>query len=200
MMNETPNEGSHTVSRPSLLGPFGMIGKEVWRFSIFLFSNLFFGLLGVYVALLIPVFVAAHSVESQFVASLRTGGLYTFTIALLSSTAVLLLQGQAQTNPFEQIRRWKISAVCFVIALVIVLGLGAGMQAFIEATNIVSPKSAFIFQIAFFCIGVVAAIYCFLLAIYEEDLDDFASTETAKREQLVNKANSADSDGRGIEI
>ena len=74
------------------------------------------------------------------------------------------------------------------------------MQAWLEATHAAPPDSANTFQSLLFCIGVTVSFYCFLVAIYEEELDDFAASDSAKRDELARGATTADSDGRGIAV
>jgi hypothetical protein len=181
--------------------PLKMLKKRRWRSFMFLFPNLALGPLGVYLALLMPVFSDSYSLHGQFEESLKTGALYTFAIAFLASTLALLLQGQSPRS-VEHVWRWKTTAIMLVFALVIASGVCAGLQqaAFGGSTNTVPSFAADSLQVVLCLLCVVAAVYSFLLAIYEEDLDDFAAEEAKKREELVDRAKTADSDGRGIEL
>jgi hypothetical protein len=179
--------------------PLRMFRKELWRCGLFLVVNLVFGLLSFYVALLVPIFSPSHNFSDQFLSSLSGGALYTFAIALLSSNAVFLLQGQSK-RAIEHVRKWKISAVAIALLLVGFMGVLAGMQAWADALKQPSSALAIGLQIFITLIGVAIAIYCFLLAIYEEDLDDFAAKESVKRQELSQKSKATDSDGRGIEV
>jgi hypothetical protein len=183
----------------SLFAPLGMITKRFSRCFRFLFLNLIFGLLGVYVALLAPIFFANYSFAGQIDASLKAGDFYTFTIAFLSSTAVLLLESQPR-HPDAGVARLKPTLVLIILALVVFSAIGAVMQAWLAATQAPQATSAHIFQSRLFWVGVIVAFYCFLVAIYEEELDDFASADNARRKELALGASSADSDGRGIEV
>lgn len=183
----------------ALFAPLGMITKRFSRCFRFLFLNLIFGLLGVYVALLAPIFFADYSFTGQFDASLKAGDFYTFTIAFLSSTAVLLLESQPR-HPDADVARLKPTLVLIILALVVFSAVGAVMQVWLATTQAPQAPSAHVFQSRLFWVGVVVAFYCFLVAIYEEELDDFASADNARREELARHASSADSDGRGIAV
>ena len=184
---------------PSIAEPLRMARKEFWRVGLFLGVNLFSGLLGVYVALLIPIYSDAHTLESQFLATLKSGAFYAFAITLLSSNVVFLLQGQSK-RAFEHVRRWKISAVAIAFGLVLLIAIPAGMQAWADANKQVSSYSANFLQVLLTLLGMMVAIYCFLLAIYEEELDDFAATESVKVQELAEKSRTTADDGRGIQI
>src|SRR5688572_6819423 len=90
----------------SISEPLRMFRKEFSRCTIFVCVNLFLGLLSFYVALLIPIYSPSHTFSAQFLSSLSAGTLYTFAIALLSSNAIVLLQGRSK-SPAEHIRQWK---------------------------------------------------------------------------------------------
>lgn len=183
----------------SLVAPLGMTTKRFSRCFRFLFLNLIFGLLGVYVALLAPFFFANYSFAAQLDASLKAGDFYTFTIAFLSSTAVLLLESQPR-HPDAGVARLKPTLVLIILALVVFSAVGAVMQVWLATTQAPPAASAPIFQTRLFWVGVAVAFYCFLVAIYEEELDDFASEDNARRAELTRHASSADSDGRGIAV
>jgi hypothetical protein len=152
----------------------------------------------VYLALLIPLFSTSYSFDAQFGASLKSGALYTFTLAFLVSTAAYLLQGQSR-QIVEHVRRWKAVVIVIVFVLVVVTGVCAGLQqAFGGTPGSPSRRSADWLQILLCVVGVAAAIYSFLLAIYEVELDDFAAKEAKMRDNLASRARTADSDGRGI--
>jgi len=194
--------GSSTLKVPpavaALAAPLTMVTKRAGRCFRFLFLNLIFGLLGVYVLLLVPIFFADHTFHAQFQASLRSGAFYTFTIAFLSSTALLLLESQPRQP--DAVGKLKPTLQLIVLALVAFSAIGAAMQAWLEATHAAPPDSANTFQSLLFCIGVTVSFYCFLVAIYEEELDDFAASDSAKRDELARGATTADSDGRGIAV
>jgi hypothetical protein len=183
----------------ALTAPLSMITKRFSRCFRFLFLNLIFGLLGVYVALLAPIFFADSSFGAQFEASLRAGAFYTFTIAFLSSTAVLLLESRPR-RPDEEVARLKPTLVLIVLALVVFSAIGAVMQTWLEAAHTARAASAYAFQSRLFGAGVAISFYCFLVAIYEEELDDFAVSDTARREDLARGASSVSSDDRGIAV
>jgi hypothetical protein len=183
----------------ALVAPLGMITKRFSKCFRFLFLNLVFGLLGVYVALLAPIFFASYSFDVQLDASLKAGAFYTFTIAFLSSTAVLLLESQPR-HPDEGVARLKPTLVLIILALVVFAAVGAVMQIWLATTQAAQAPSALVFQERLFWAGVAVAFYCFLVAIYEEELDDFAAADNARRAELARDASSADSDGRGIAV
>jgi hypothetical protein len=185
--------------------PFTMVRKRFSQCLRFLFLNLVFGLLGVNVALLVPIFFVSYSFPAQFEASLRAGAFYTFTIAFLSSTAVLLLESQPR-RPDTLVAQLKPTLVLIVLALVVFSAIGAVMQMWLESSRTpsnlssLSSASAYAFQTRLFWAGVVVSFYCFLVATYEEDLDDFAAADDARRSELNRGASAADSDGRGISV
>jgi hypothetical protein len=162
------------------------------------------GLLGVLAAIFVPIFDAARSFGNEFIANLRTGGLYTFTIAFLTSSAALLYEAKAKIVADEQIKGWKQLALTLAVALVAVMATLAGMQAFSEAATsepkVFSLTLKDCMQIMLFLIGVLLAIYSFLLASYEEELDDFAESADEARDDLKEKAESATDDGRGMRV
>jgi hypothetical protein len=183
----------------ALTAPLTMIGKQFSRCFRFLLLNLIFGLMGVYVALLAPIFFADSSFSSQFEASLRAGAFYTFTIAFLSSTAVLLLESTPR-SPDKWVARLKPTLVLIVLAMVVFSTIGAVMQTWLEATHATRAASAYTFQYRLFAAGAAISFYCFLVAIYEEELDNFAASDTARREDLARDASSVSSDDRGIAV
>jgi hypothetical protein len=182
----------------ALWAPLTMVIKRTARCFRFLFLNLIFGLLGVYVLLLVPVFFVGHTLHAQFEASLRAGAFFTFTIAFLSSTALLLLESQPRAPSAVAVLKPTLGLIA--LALVAFSAIGAAMQAWLEATHVVAPVSAYNFQQVLFWLGVAVSFYCFLVAIYEEELDDFAATDNQRRTQLARDATSADSDGRGMAV
>lgn len=190
----------------ALTAPLTMVRKQFSRCFRFLLLNLIFGLMGVYVALLAPIFFADFSFASQFEASLRAGAFYTFTIAFytftiafLSSTAVLLLESTPR-SPDKWVARLKPTLVLIVLALVVFSTIGAVMQTWLEATHAARATSAYTFQYRLFAAGAAISFYCFLVAIYEEELDNFAASDTARREDLARDASSVSSDDRGIAV
>jgi hypothetical protein len=183
----------------ALTAPLTMIRKQFSRCFRFLLLNLIFGLMGVYVALLAPIFFADSSFSSQFEASLRAGAFYTFTIAFLSSTAVLLLESTPR-SPDKWVARLKPTLVLIVLAMVVFSTIGAVMQTWLEATHATRAASAYTFQYRLFAAGAAISFYCFLVAIYEEELDNFAASDTARREDLARDASSVSSDDRGIAV
>ena len=186
-------------SLTALWKPLTMLFKRFGRCFRFLFLNLVFGLLGVYVLLLVPVFVADHSFVQEWESSLRSGALYTFTIALLSSTALLLLESQPR-QPDKHIARLKPTLVLIALALVTFSAIGAAMQVWLDSSKASPAGSAFRFQSWLFYAGVIVSLYCFLVAIYEEELDDYLNSDNARRDQLAEEASSAQSDGRGMAV
>src|SRR5438094_4776863 len=133
--------GSSTLKVPpavaALAAPLTMVTKRAGRCFRFLFLNLIFGLLGVYVLLLVPIFFADHTFHAQFQASLRSGAFYTFTIAFLSSTALLLLESQPRQP--DAVGKLKPTLQLIVLALVAFSAIGAAMQAWLEATHAAPP-------------------------------------------------------------
>ena len=195
---------SAATGKHSLLAPFAMVRKETARFSVFLCANLFVGLVGAMVAVLVPIFEPSRSFEVELIASLRSGNLYSFTIAFLTSTAVLLHQAQTHATATDQIRLWKQTALAVTLVVIALTGICAGMQALYTAIAINPTSPALILadkvELGAFCIGVLLAIYIFLLATFEEDLDTFAADEDKKREVLGDKAKAIVDDGRGISV
>jgi hypothetical protein len=182
----------------ALWAPVMMVNKRTARCFRFLFLNLIFGLLGVYVLLLVPVFFADHTLHAQFEASLKAGAFFTFTIAFLSSTALLLLESQPRAPSAVAVLKPTLGLIA--LALVAFSAIGAAMQAWLEATHATAPASAYKFQQILFYLGVAVSFYCFLVAIYEEELDDFAASDNQRRTQLARDSTSADSDGRGMAV
>jgi hypothetical protein len=84
--------------------------------------------------------------------------------------------------------------------VLVLLGVLAGMQAWVAALKLPSSTPAIVLQIFVALLGVAIGIYCFLLAIYEEDLDDFALKERERTQELVQKSRDTDSDGRGMKV
>jgi len=185
--------------RHSIVEPLKMMKKEAWRCTLFIGVNLGFGLLSVYVALLIPLFSSSHTFSAQILSSLKSGAFYAFVITLLSSNVVFLLQTQAR-RAIEHVRKWKISAITIALLLVTLIAVPAGMQAWSDATNQTLGTGAIVLQVLFAIIGTLIAIYCFLLAVYEEEFDDFAEQETAKVQELAQRSKATDDDGRGIQV
>lgn len=204
MANNMPTNSNTKHLNRSLLAPLTIIRRRPARLAAFLLLSIVIGLLGVLAAIFVPIFDTARSITNEFIANLRTGGLYTFTIAFLTSSAALLYEAKAKIVVDEQINGWKQTTLTLALALVAIMAILAGMQAFSEA--VISEPKVFSFtlkdcvQITFFLIGVLLAIYSFLLASYEEELDNFAASSDDARDDLKEKSESATDDGRNISI
>lgn len=188
----------------SPFAPLKIIRKRPARLGGFLLLYVVVGLLGVLVAIFVPIFDTARSIGNEFIATLRTGGLYTFTIAFLTSSVALLYEAKAKNVVDEQIKSWKQFVLNLAIALVAIMSALAGMQAFSEAVASEPKIYAFTLkdcvQVTVFLIGICLAIYAFLLASHEEELDDFADSSDEARDDLKEKSESATDDGRNISI
>ena len=99
-----------------------------------------------------------------------------------------------------RIRDLKPTLVLIVLAVVVFAALGAVMQISLDITKALPASSAYPFQGVILAVGIVVSFYCFLVSIYEEQLNDFASEEQARRRELAIEASAASSDGRGIAV
>jgi hypothetical protein len=165
----------------------------------FLLLNIVFGLLGVYVSLLAPLFFKDYTLRAQLDATLESGAFYTVAIAFLSSTLLLMLESQP-TNKDEGVSNLKPTLVLIALVLVVLSTYGAVMQNWLQATHAARAGTAHVFQGSLFFIGLAMSFYCFLVATYEEGLDDFAKADSARRDELTSEASAAQSDGRGISV
>lgn len=188
------------------LAPFSMVKRKGSRFFVFILLNFVLGLLGMWTSvLLVPTFFDERFIKPEFARSLSNGSLYTFTIVFLTYSALLLLQVKTIIPTNDRIKQLKTAVVAIAIIAVILTGLGSGMQISFEALR--SPSDPFreftpadYLQIALFFIGSVLAIYCFLLASYEEELDNFAESENSTVEDLSHRASVTVRDARDIEL
>jgi hypothetical protein len=183
----------------ALKEPFVMLKKKKVELSIFVAVNLVIGMLGIHLAWLMPLFSPAFSFCEQLARRLDGGELYTFIIALLTSTLVLLVQGYSQRT-LQQVRDLKFQTIVLLVIVIALAALGAGAQAFLASSGLPIASGAYLFQLMIWVLGFLLAIYCFLVAIYEQDLDDFAEREDAARYELQMKARTVASDGRGMDI
>jgi len=183
----------------ALREPLAMFRKKRVECFIFIIVNLAVGLLGVHIAWVLPLFSPVFTFGEQVTARLDGGDLYTFTIALLTSTLVLLVQGYS-LRTLQRVRDLKFQTIVLAVVAIAFAAVCAGAQAILSASQLPVGTGAYVVQLLIFIGGVITAIYCFLVAIYEQDLDDFAATETARREQLRAKAEVIENDGRGMDI
>lgn len=200
-----PQKESNTPKH-YLWAPLMVIEKDPISLATFLLLYVVLGLVGVLVTLFVPVFDPTRSIGNEFIVNLRTGSLYTFTIAILTSSVALLYKENSKPVDIdnEKFKKWKRLVSIIAIVALVFISLATGIQAFLAAIA-TAPKPVTLeakdwMQLIFFVGGTFLSVYAFLLATYEEERDNFAESSDRTIGELKQKAKSVTDDGRKMKI
>jgi MFS family permease len=186
-------------------GPMVTAWTHRGRLFVYFIANIVVGLIGALVPVLVPIFNEQYTYTAAMVTALRSGSLYTFGIALLASSVILVLQSDHRRQTSREIEDTRRSSVIATFAFVSLLGILTGMLSYSESINAPALQQMHwalrdTIQFTLVGIGILIAMYLFLLASYEEAYESFAEEEDAHVDVLVERSRDAAIDSRGINL
>lgn len=182
-----------------LLEPLKMLQRDQWRWWMFVLINLVGGTIGVWAGFIGVAISDEFSLDQQVQNTMAAGGLYTFAIAFVVSTAVSLRQSKTP-EALERTARMKSTATILALIVVAIAAIASGIQSVLVSLGKTLTVRADAAQIVIVIIVCLVALYCALVSNYEEDCDDYAIQETANLRELEAKSKSVSDDGTGIKL
>ena len=176
-----------------------MLRKAPRRWLTYVAMNIVFGTIGVTAGLCIPLLTDEVSFSQQLKVAMDSGGLYTFVIALVVSTAVSLRQSDSSLA-LQRTAGIKSTAGLAAFFVVAIASLLSGIQAHVIAIGRPLGTYATTTQIVVFILGTLVALYWFLLSIVEEEYEDYAKVEGDTTRRLADKAMKISDDGSGLRL
>lgn len=182
-----------------LLAPLRMLRKDPWRWWMFVLINLVGGTIGVWSGLIGALVSDEFSLTQRLRSMMSAGGLYTFAIAFVVSTAVSLRQSKT-AEALERTVRMKSTATIVALLVVAFAAITSGMQSVLLAQEKAIAGSADVTQIVTVAVACLVALYCALVSTYEEEYDDYALGTAASLRELDAKAKAVSDDGSGLKL
>jgi len=180
----------------NFVGVFRVAQEEKLTFLIFIFINLLFGALGIW----LPPALAAQDISAissdEFIKALRAGNGYLFSLALLSASSVYMLREyfDDKSSEFKQIKAITLVAAAtlmLLMAFFLVPYITSQFPAQEKMARVPVPGAALAVQSVLTVFSLICAVFLFCLEMIDNYPQYGFGLKDKERRKLNKEINSA---------
>lgn len=186
----------------NVFGVFRVVREELTYFFLFLFLNLFFGALGLWLPPMLAAIDLHASPLTEFVKAIRAGNGYLFGLPLLAAGSMYLFREYRESKSSE-FKNIKLMAFIFTLALMMLMALSLAPCVISQFDVLDSTQPPQVrppignfgigFQILLTIVGLTVAVFTFCLELIDDYQEYGKGLKDKTRKKLEKEMENAES-------